>query len=63
MKPEIGAIVLKPLGYASSTNGGKVQHTDVFTNKMQRSARMAAMTGRVAAFDMAAKVWFGPIIH
>ena len=31
-----------------------------FANKMLRSARMAAMTGRTAAFDIAAKVRCGP---
>jgi hypothetical protein len=28
----------------------QVTHTDAFANKMLRSARMAAMTGRAAAF-------------
>jgi len=40
--------------------GSFVPQADVSANKMLRSARMAAMTGRAAAFEVVANVGSGP---
>jgi hypothetical protein len=42
--------------------GSFVPQADVSANKMLRSSRMAAMTGRAAAFEVVANVGSGPFV-
>jgi hypothetical protein len=50
------------LAFTTVAYGSFVPQADVSANKMLRSARMAAMTGRAAAFEVVANVGSGPFV-